>query len=34
MIKEILVPEDEIVEEESAKSATTDSTDSTQSKDE
>lgn len=34
MIKEILVPEDEIVEEESAQSATTDSADSTQSKDE
>ena len=34
MIKEILVPEDEIVEEESAQSATSDSADSTQSKDE
>lgn len=32
MIKEILVPEDEIVEEESAQSATSDSADSTQSK--
>ena len=32
MIKEILVPEDEIVEEESDQSATSDSADSTQSK--